>query len=179
MKRYDFTLKFSLPHLHDDPENYVEALYQAGCDDAVVGIGKRGRIALNFMRQAKTAKAAVSTAIADVKKAIPEVTLTEASPDLVGLSDIAQLAGCSRQNIRTLFQAHSEALPPPSYEGSVALWHLAEVLPWFYKKGAYPVQETLLEVSNATLQVNLAMLMQKADPGFQKKLGTLVSLPMA
>jgi len=46
MALYDFTLKFALGQQGADPESYVDRLYEAGCDDALIGIGKRGRIAV-------------------------------------------------------------------------------------------------------------------------------------
>lgn len=82
MKDYDFILKFDLPDHEADPEKFVNALYEAGCDDALVGIGQKGRIALNFIRQSESAFDAISSAISDVKKAIPDAKLIEATPDL-------------------------------------------------------------------------------------------------
>jgi hypothetical protein len=48
---YDFVLKFKLAEGSADANNLVERLGEAGCDDAVVGIGQPGRIALNFTRE--------------------------------------------------------------------------------------------------------------------------------
>jgi hypothetical protein len=62
-----------------------------------VGIGQHGRIALNFIRQSESALDAVSSAIFDIKKAIPSVKLIEATPDLVGLTDVDDILGLSRK----------------------------------------------------------------------------------
>src|SRR5690348_6260120 len=102
MTDYEFTLKFTLPDSATDTDQCVEALAAAGCDDALVGVGQSGRIALNFTRTAKSAFEAVSTALRDVRKAIPEAVLVEASPDFVGLTDVAEIAGFTRQNMRKL-----------------------------------------------------------------------------
>ncbi len=48
MTEYDFLLRFDLPDPSVNPERFVESLYEAGCDDATVGIGQHGRIALSF-----------------------------------------------------------------------------------------------------------------------------------
>src|SRR3990167_11113030 len=48
MTDYEFTLKFRLPDSNVDPEQFVDALSVAGCDDALVGIGQRGRHAPGF-----------------------------------------------------------------------------------------------------------------------------------
>ncbi len=57
-----------------------------------VGVGQPGRIALEFTRESETAEAALVSAVADVKRAIPTAKLIEVSPDFVGLSDTAD--GC-------------------------------------------------------------------------------------
>ena len=57
-----------------------------------VGVGQPGRIALEFMRENETAEAALVSASADVKRAIPTAKLIEVSPDFVGFSDAAD--GC-------------------------------------------------------------------------------------
>lgn len=77
MNDYDFILKFDLPEKDADPEQFLDALYDAGCDDATIGVGQRGRISLNFIRQSTSAAEAISSAIVDVKKAIPEARLIE------------------------------------------------------------------------------------------------------
>ena len=59
----------------DDPEQYLDALDEAGCDDALIGIGDQGRLALDFTRQSTSAFEAISSAMLDVKKAIPMCTL--------------------------------------------------------------------------------------------------------
>ena len=100
MSEYEFTLKFRLPDVNADPEQFIDALAQAGCDDASVGVGQQGRVALDFTREAANALEAIVSAVQAVKDAIPGAELVEASPDFVGLTDVADLVGCSRQNIR-------------------------------------------------------------------------------
>src|SRR5690606_34686528 len=97
MSEYEFTLKFRLPDASADPGQFIGALAEAGCDDAAVGIGQQGRIALDFTREAASALDAIISAIQAVKAAIPGAELIEASPDFVGLADVADLIGCTRQ----------------------------------------------------------------------------------
>lgn len=174
MTEYDFVLKFDLPDPDADPEQFVDALYEAGCDDASVGVGLHGRIALNFVRESESALKAVSSAIADVKQAIPGARLIEATPDLVGLTDIADIVGCSRQNMRKMFLSYKTAFPAPIHEGSAALWHLSKVLQWFKAKGSYSIEDSLIEVSNTNMQVNLARQMRDVDPVIQSDLRALI-----
>lgn len=155
MKTFEFTLRFSLADGPENPDDHVEALYEAGCDDAVVGVGQRGKVALMFAREARTAFHAVSSAIRDVRKAIPGAVLAEASPDFVGLTDIADIAGFTRQNMRKLMLANPATFPPAVHDGNPALWHLASVLAWLQDQQR-PVDATLLDVARATMKLNLA-----------------------
>jgi len=98
---YVFTLKYQLADSDSDLDALVERLGTAGCDDALVGVGQPVRLALEFSREAGSAEEAVRTALVDVKKAIPSARLIEASPDLVGLTDVADVVGVSRQAMRS------------------------------------------------------------------------------
>ncbi|MEW8087955.1 MAG: hypothetical protein AB2652_04825 [Candidatus Thiodiazotropha endolucinida] len=77
MAEYQFQLTFNLPGDEDDPQRHLDALYAAGCDDAVVGVGTPGSIALQFSRKASTEEEAISTAIGDVYKAVPGAALID------------------------------------------------------------------------------------------------------
>ena len=72
---YIFTLKYQLADDDRDADGLVERLGAGGCDDALVGIGQPGRLALEFTREADNADAAVRSALADVRRAIPSATL--------------------------------------------------------------------------------------------------------
>jgi hypothetical protein len=156
MSEYEFTLKFRLPDANADPEQFVDALAEAGCDDAAVGVGQQGRIALDFAREATSAFDAVVSAVQAVKHAIPGAELIEASPDFVGLTDVADLIGCSRQNIRKLMISNLATFPAAVHEGSQALWHLRPVLTWFSETQKRPIDRLLIEVSEVTMKVNIA-----------------------
>jgi hypothetical protein len=86
VKEYSFTLKFNFPDVRSEPDCYIDRLYEAGCDDTLIGIGKQGCIALDFTRSAASAFEAVSSAIVDVKKVIPDASLIETTPDFDGES---------------------------------------------------------------------------------------------
>ncbi|MCK5477275.1 MAG: hypothetical protein KAI44_00010 [Methylococcales bacterium] len=82
--------------------------------------------------------------------------LIEAIPDLVGLSDIAEALGCSRQNIRKLMLSNGTSFPIPVHEGKSAIWHLSSVLVWFRKEKHFAINESLLDVEKANMQLNIA-----------------------
>lgn len=175
MTEYDFTLKFTLANENADPQAYVELLAEAGCEDAMIGIGQKGRIALQFFREAANAFDAVLTAIQDVKSVLPNACLVEATPDLVGLSDIGDLLDCSRQNMRKLMLAHHQSFPAPIHEGKSSIWHLFEVLTWFEQHQNKSVPEALLTIADANMQLNLARSSVKLDPLFHAKVSGLMA----
>ncbi|PLW81296.1 DNA-binding protein [Kineobactrum sediminis] len=153
---YIFTLKYQLLDRDCDPDALVERLGAGGCDDALVGLGQPGRLALEFSRMAVSAEEAVHTALADVKGAVPSARLIEASPDFVGLTDVADLVGISRQAMRKLMLTHRETFPMPVHEGNASIWHLAEVLDWLRLRGGYQIDNKILETARVALEVNIA-----------------------
>lgn len=152
---YTFILKYQLSGDDSDADALVERLAVSGCDDAVVGIGQPGRLALEFTREADSAEKAIVTALRDVKRAIPSARLIEAAPDLVGLTDVADLVGVSRQNMRKLMISHTADFPQPVHEGSTVIWHLVDLLTWLQKKAGYATDRRIVDVAAATLQINL------------------------
>jgi hypothetical protein len=177
MTEYTFTFKYRLPDSERDMEALVERLGEAGCTDALVGIGTPGRLALEFTREAQSAQEAVRSALADVKAAIPSATLVEALPDLVGLSDVAELVGVSRQNMRKLSLGHRD-FPLPVHEGregSASLWHLFDVLAWLEGRKGYEFDQTLRETAEVTLEVNMVKEARRHAPRATHDLEPLVA----
>ncbi|MDB9312425.1 hypothetical protein PN462_04855 [Spirulina sp. CS-785/01] len=151
MKEYDFALIFKLNSPHLNPEEYCDQLYEAGCDDALIGVGKTGYIALDFIREADSGLDAIQSAINNVKSVLPDAELVHISPDLVGVKELANIFQCSRQNIQKLVK--KTTFPNPAYQGYQVIWHLADVLNW-YADQDYPVNRELLEVAQLTISIN-------------------------
>jgi len=169
MKTYEFKLKSSLPKPSQNPEIFVERLGRAGCTGALVGIGQARRIAFHFTRDANSALEAVLSAVKNIKKAIPEASLIEAAPDLVGLSDIADILGYSRQNIRKLMMNNLVSFPTPIHEDKTILWHLSSILTWAKDRNRYQIDERLLDVANTNMQLNIAKETAHVDVSIQKQ----------
>ena len=170
MKAHEFTLRFRLATTETQPEGYVERLGDESCDDAMIGIGQNGRIALSFTREAHSARDAVLGAIAAVRRAIPGASLIEAAPDFVGLTDVADILGCTRQNMRKLMVNRGAAIPAPVHEGRPSIWHLAHVLTWLREEKNYQIQDDLLELAQTTMQLNIAVDDQNSDRSVQKEI---------
>ena len=78
---YFFTLTYALGPDDADLDQLVERLGEEGCTDSLVGLGAPGRIALEFSREASSPAEAMTSAMADVARAIPTAELIEATPD--------------------------------------------------------------------------------------------------
>ena len=100
MSEYGFTLKFELPDAAHDPDAYLDRLFQAGCDDALVGVGEHGSISLDSSRADPGCSPRGLLGHPRRAECDPGGHLIEVDPDLVGPAYIAELLGCSRQNIR-------------------------------------------------------------------------------
>jgi hypothetical protein len=172
---YEFTLKLALPANHRPIDDLVEHLGENGCEDALVGIGQAGRIALEFNREADSAKSAIFSALAAVKAVIPGAKLLEVTPDFVGLSDIADCVGVTRQNMRKLTLTHKDHFPVPVHEGSAALWHLSPVLVWLRENANYTISPMLLEVAHIAMQINLAKEASQIEHSVQREFVELVA----
>ncbi|HJW74786.1 MAG TPA: hypothetical protein VJ787_03835, partial [Thermoleophilia bacterium] len=146
----------------------------AGCEDAAVGIGQKGRISLSFIRRADSAGEAVLSGIANVRRALPEAALIEASPDFVGLTDVAEVLHVSRQNVRKLILDCKAPAPAPVHEGRPTIWHLAKVLDWLRDHKGYCVDEELAALARTNMQVNLAIDQRDADASSQREILALL-----
>lgn len=156
MNEYSFTLTFALSDPSANGEDYVELLGAAGCDDALIGIGEKGRLGMDFIRESENGLNAILSAVEDVKAVIPDIQLMEASPDYVGLSDIADIIQCSRQNIRKLMVSNIDSFPLPIHKGNISIWHLSPVLEWFETSQGKPVDPAIKEIAEVAMQLNLS-----------------------
>lgn len=159
---YIFTLKYQLADDDCDRDALIECLGEACCDDALLGPGQPGRLAF--------ANEAVHSALANVRRAVPSARLTEVAPDLVGLTDVGEIVGVSRQNIML---AHPGSFPAPVHEGSASIWHLADVLAWLQAKGSYSLTKDVLDAARLALQVNVAKESRRLPHLAFKELETL------
>lgn len=171
---YAFSLKFKLPLEAADSDELVERLGST-CSDALVGIGQPGRLALDFTRAAKTAELAIVSALTDIKQAIPDAKLVEVTPDFVGLTDVADLIGVTRQNMRKLMLGHADSFPSPVHEGSSGLWHLAPLLEWLNDRGGYSIDQMLIDVARIAMQINLTKEASQIERRVQRAVLGLVA----
>ncbi|RFF28330.1 MULTISPECIES: AlpA family transcriptional regulator [unclassified Wenzhouxiangella] len=160
---YEFELIFQLPA--SERRSFwelVEALMEAGCDDAIVGTGHPGRLALQFDRDADSAEAAICSAFDNVESAVPGVDLVEAVPDYVGLTEIADIIGISRQALRKQALSHPE-FPRPIHFGKPSLWHLSPALDWLKRYRGDTVDPELESIAKVAMRLNIKAQQVQAE----------------
>jgi hypothetical protein len=98
---FQFDIIVSLPKGAGDEDVIIDALFEVGCDDAVVGLGFSGLVGLGFTRGGENAEVVISAAVRQVLSALPEgAQLREVKPDLVSLPDVAARLSVSRQSLQ-------------------------------------------------------------------------------
>jgi hypothetical protein len=133
---YDFTL--ILEGIADLTDEVTDALYEAGCDDALVGI-RDGAPFLDFTRQASSPREAILSAIADVESIDLPVRVVRVEPDeLVTMAEIARRTNRTRENIRQLATGlrGPGRFPPPvgNLTKKSPIWRWSEVAQWLAAK---------------------------------------------
>ncbi|MGI9276744.1 MAG: hypothetical protein ACR2PT_18105 [Endozoicomonas sp.] len=116
-----------------------DALFEVGCDDALVCFYNQSAY-LVFDREAESLREAVASAVADVESSScgARVVSVDAG-DLVGLSDIAELSGLTRQAVALLKDGKRGGgqFPAPvlRLEGRQPLWKWSQVAQWLVEQG--------------------------------------------
>jgi hypothetical protein len=129
---HSFTLFLSGADVLDDEQ--FDALYEAGCDDALFG-ARDGAQYGAFDREADSFSEALASAIEDVTSAVPGLQVVRIEPDeLVTMAAIAKRSGLSREYIRLLStnQRGPGGFPAPvTYaDHKTRLWHWPDVAHW-------------------------------------------------
>jgi hypothetical protein len=131
-KTYSFTLFLHGVDVLSDES--MDALFEAGCDDATFGARDSVQYAA-FDREAGSFSKALASAIHDVTKALPGLAVVRVEPDdLVSMAAIAERSGRSRESIRLLA---ADRRGPGGFPSPIAyvdhktrLWHWPDVAHW-------------------------------------------------
>src|SRR5262245_37849327 len=132
-REYEFALILSgIDELTDD---VLDRLYEAGCDDALLGV-RDGVVFADFSREAESLTDAVLSATRDVKRAGVGATVVHVEPDeFVAMSEIARRLGLSREGVRKwiLGARGPGRFPPPvgNVRRNSPLWRWTDVLNWY------------------------------------------------
>ena len=133
-REHEFTLVLTGVNELADP--VVDALFEAGCDDAVLGV-RYGAMFLSFTRAAPTLLDAILSAITDVRRAgIGADVLRVDECDLVSQADIARRIKLTRATVCQYVSGKRGpgGFPPPACHltdvAESALWQWCEVADW-------------------------------------------------
>lgn len=131
MSTFSFTLIVDGPDLQD--AEVVDALFEAGCDDALVG-SSGGVQFLDFDREADTLGEAVLSAVGDVESVEDLSVARIADAGLITMADIAARVGRTRESVRLLVAGKRGpgGFPPPATDprSRYRLWRAGEVEHW-------------------------------------------------
>ena len=131
MSPFTFTIIVDGPDIQSDA--IVEALFDAGCDDALVGTSD-GVQYLDFDREAESLGEAVLSAVADVESVPGLSAVRLADAGLVSMSDIAARTGRTRESVRLLVVGARGpgGFPAPVTDprGRYRLWRAGDVERW-------------------------------------------------
>jgi len=151
---HSFTLFLSGADVLSDEQ--FDALYEAGCDDALFGVRDGAQYGA-FDREASSFSEALASAIEDVTSAVPGLQVVRIEPDeLVTMAAIAKRSGLSREYIRLLStnQRGPGGFPAPvTYaDHKTRLWHWPDVAHWLTEH-----QDTKIEVDAHAADLVAAM----------------------
>lgn len=133
MAVYTFTLIVDGPDLQS--ESNSEALFEAGCDDALVG--RAGTLQyVDFDREAAALSDAVFTATEAIEGAVPGAIVIHLEPDdLVSMTEIAERTGRTRESVRLLITGERGPgrFPPAAthFKTRNRMWEWHAVARWF------------------------------------------------
>lgn len=158
MPLYHFTL--TLSGVTADTEGLEDALFEAGCSDALVCFYGTA-VYLDVDRESDSLAQAVLSAIADIESSPLGAKVASVDSTLVGLSDIAALTGLSRQAVALLKEGArgSRQFPGPvqRVKGSSPLWSWYSVVNWLVAEGRLAPGSPLIAHARTLDCLNLAL----------------------
>jgi hypothetical protein len=160
-REHDFTLV--LTGVAELTPAIIDALYEAGCDDATLAV-RSGRSFATFSRTAASMKDAILSAIADVRKAeVGADVLRVDYCNLVTQADIARKIGRTRQLVH-LYMIGTRG--PGGFPGPVCeivdgthLWMWCEVAYWLWENDM--IKEDVLRDAEEVETINTALEMRR------------------
>ena len=72
IREFQFDVMIRLPQGSPDIEDVLDRLFQAGCDDAVVGLGTPGLLGLSFIREGTDRDEVITGAVRDALAGLRE-----------------------------------------------------------------------------------------------------------
>lgn len=155
MSTHHFTLIVDGPDIQSDA--VMDALYEAGCDDALIGRAD-GIQYVEFDREAVGVLEAVLSAVADIERVDGVEVVRIADAGLVSMADIARRTGRTREGVRLLVTGARGpgGFPPPVTDprSRDRLWRWSDVERWL---AASLGEETAAMADHALAAINASL----------------------
>ncbi|WP_109314287.1 hypothetical protein [Pseudovibrio ascidiaceicola] len=120
---FEFDLVFALGEGEYDVFELADAVYAVGFDDAVVGTGQAGLLAVALEVEGEQPDQVILEAARSILPHLPKgSTLREVRPDLVSLADVAKKLSVQRQALQ------KRKIPQPAVQGLYRVTELAKSL---------------------------------------------------
>jgi hypothetical protein len=144
MELFEFTLLIAGADLQTDTN--LDALFEAGCDDATFGNRDRIQYA-DFHRDAPNLAEAIAGAIQAIESAVPGAMVFRVEPDeLVSMAKIAERTSRSRESVRLLAEGSRGpgGFPSPLswVDAKSKVWRWTDVAEWFETRLGEPLALT-------------------------------------
>jgi predicted DNA-binding transcriptional regulator AlpA len=161
MNEYQFTLVTAADL---DDEATVDALFEAGCDDATLG-SVDGVGYADFVRAGDSFGEAVRSAIQQVES-VPGLKVIRVEPDdLVTMSEIAERMGRTRESVRLLIRGARGpgGFPPPvsHLKSRSRFWRWSDVSAWASRIG---LEELETRQAQLVAAINAALILRDKSP---------------
>lgn len=158
MPLFNFTL--TLSGVSSDIDGLEDALFENGCNDALVCFYGKS-VYLEFDRDANSLDEAISSAIMNVELTGMNIRVESVDSTMVGLSDIAELTGLTRQAIALLKDGlrGDGNFPSPiqRIKGQSPLWDWSVVADWLEKNNRLHKCPELSQHAKILSKWNLAL----------------------
>ncbi len=134
MNQYTFTVRFLIPGR--DLDELSVRVYDRLGDASLMGPDDAGSYLLEFDRRARDLPAALTSAVEDLDKALPEAQILRIEEDdLATMSDIARRSGRSAESVRLLVNGKRGpgGFPPAAgrLDARTKVWRWTDVGRWF------------------------------------------------
>lgn len=135
MTKNNFSFTLVLSGVNDQTKGLEDALFAAGCDDALVNF-RNGTVYLDFERESSDFENAVISAIKQVEGLSFDITVVNVAPDdYVTESEVAKRLHVKRQTVSLWFKGERRAIhpfPAPIMKLSEKspLWRWCDVVEW-------------------------------------------------
>ncbi|WP_170755614.1 hypothetical protein [Ruegeria lacuscaerulensis] len=124
MTKFEFDIIFAIPDGEHDALDLSNAVFEAGFEEAVVGTGTSGLLAVALEMEGEDAESVIVSAAREILQQLPKGSaLREVRPDLVSLADVAKKLDVKRQALQK-----RREMPPPAVAGYYRITEVAQAI---------------------------------------------------